>query len=73
MSLGLGLHAPRKRQDISGVSATSMVDLKANLYKMQEDAKRAKLTGEPMASARPSRVVILMKFSQCSLLSKTRE
>jgi hypothetical protein len=37
MSLGIGIVNPKKRREIEGVGTGSMIDLKATLFKAQED------------------------------------
>ena len=39
MSLGIGIVNPRKRREIEGVGTGSMIDLKATLFKAQEDVR----------------------------------
>mmetsp|Transcript_18993 Transcript_18993/g.44509 ORF Transcript_18993/g.44509 Transcript_18993/m.44509 type:complete len:239 (-) Transcript_18993:273-989(-) len=45
MATTLGIVRPSKKRDIEGVSASSVVNLKATLFQAQEEAKRTKLGG----------------------------
>jgi len=46
----LGIVNPKKRREIEGVGGQSLVDLKATLFKAEDEAKRAKASGLPVPS-----------------------
>jgi len=66
----LGIVNPKKRREIEGVGGQSLVDLKATLFKAEDEAKRAKASGLPV----PSKVHALsacMPFAANSKLGRT--
>ncbi|CAM6055555.1 unnamed protein product [Sphagnum tenellum] len=48
---------PKKQRTIEGVGASSIVELRAQLYRTQEDVKRAKETGVEFDSLRPRKKI----------------
>lgn len=48
---------PKKKRAIEGVGASSIVELRAQLYRTQEDVKRAKDLGIDFDSVRPKKKI----------------